>query len=135
MVRPAVAIRRIHVTRQDHFGPECFDAFQRRLEIIHLKPQQQSVPWRQILRIADAPVMMFLLPPVQLQDEFAVQFEPLVIRSAMRAPHAKQPLIPAAAGLHIADADQRLRTHLACTLPKPTMTDKPQPAENTLKPP
>ena len=54
---------------------------------------------------------MLLLPAVQLHDQLAGMDEPFVVRPAVVALAAEQPLIPPAAGLDISDADQRLRSH------------------------
>ena len=54
---------------------------------------------------------MLLLPAVQLQDQPAAGDEAFVVRPAVVAPAAEQPLIPPAARLDVAHADQGLRTH------------------------
>src|SRR5262249_25271860 len=74
-------------------------------------------------RIADASVVMLLLPAVKLQHQLAGMNEPFVVRPAVGALATEQALIPLAAGLDISNADQRLWSHqLASPYRTPSQT-------------
>lgn len=110
MVRAAVMIGRIPVARQDNLKFQTGNPAHRGVEVIKLEPQQHAVAVRQI-RIADATVVMRVFPAVQLKHQPAVANEPLIVRTAVGALTPKEVLIPAAAGLNIADANKRLGAH------------------------
>ena len=80
------------------------------VEIIHFEPQQRPVSRRNI-GIANGAVMIVPVPAMQLKNEASLRNEPLIIRAAVRALTAQQMLIPAAAGLDVTDANERLGTH------------------------
>lgn len=110
MVRAAILIGRIPVARQDNLGFQIGNPAQRCVKFINLEPQQHAVAVRQV-RIADATVVMRLFPAVQLQHQAVVVNEPLIVRTAVGTLTPKEVLIPAAAGLDIAGANQRLGAH------------------------
>lgn len=105
VVGAAVAIGRIAVARQEGFRAERFGPRDGRVNVIEFESEEHAVPRRLVIRIADPPVVMLLLPAVQLQDELSRHHQPLIVRPVMRALAAQQPLIPQAARLNIADAD------------------------------
>ena len=80
------------------------------VEIVHFEPQERAVSGRNVW-IANGAVMIVPVPAVQLKNEAPLRNEPLIIRSTMGALAVEQMLIPAAAGLDIADANERLRAH------------------------
>src|SRR3954471_17699703 len=111
MVRASVSLGRIAVTRQDDFGAHCLDPADCAVDVIDLEPEQQAVTRRQAVRVANWSVMMFLFPAMKLQDQLPRKNEPLIVGPAVRTLTVEQSLIPPAAGLNIANAYQRLRSH------------------------
>src|SRR5262249_18465216 len=81
------------------------------VDVVYLEPEQQTVPRRHVVRIADASVMMLHFPAVQLHHQLAGMDETFVVRPAMCAFAIEQALIPPAARLDILHANQRLRSH------------------------
>ncbi len=110
MVRTAVVIGWIAMARQHNFRLQLRHARGGSGEIVNLKPEKDAIPMREF-GIADAAMMVLHLPAVQLKNEPAARNEPFILGSAMIASQAEQPLIPAAAGLYVAHANQRLWTH------------------------
>jgi hypothetical protein len=90
-----------------HFG----SALHYRVEVIHLEPEQHTIPVGSVSAIADGAVMMFDFKAVQLQDEAAILHQLLILRAAVSPPAAQQALIPPTAGFDIRDKDERLRAH------------------------
>jgi hypothetical protein len=100
--------------RHDNLGTQRIGPCDSGVDVIDLKPKEQAVSRRQVVRIADESVVMLLLPEMKLQDQLAGVNQTLVVRPAVGALAAEQPLIPPAACLDIPNADQRLRSyHLA----------------------
>ena len=83
MIGSAVAIGRIAMTRFESIGDPRFGASDRGIEIIYFKPKQQPIA-RRFGRIADRPVMVILLPMMQLQDQLFAGHEAFIVRPAMR---------------------------------------------------
>jgi hypothetical protein len=81
------------------------------IDIIDLEPEKDTVAIWSGLRITNPPVVVLDVPPVQLEDQCTVGNEPLVFAAAVVAPAAQEALVPSAARLDIAHADQRLGTH------------------------
>jgi hypothetical protein len=71
VVRASVSLGRIPVTWHEDLGAQLLGPCDGGVNVIYLEPQEQAVPRRQVVRIADASVVMLLLPPVQLQHELA----------------------------------------------------------------
>ena len=90
-----------------HFG----SALHYRVEIIHLEPEQHTIPVGFAGAIADGAVMMFDVKAVQLQDEPAILHQLLIVAAAVSPPATQQALIPPATGFDIRDTDERLRAH------------------------
>jgi hypothetical protein len=107
VIGPAIALGRIAVARQNNFRLERLRTRRCRIEVRHLEPEQHAVAVRKRW-IADLSVMMCHVPAMQLEDEPITVNEAFVVRTAVIAPYAEEPLIPAAAGLDIAYADQWL---------------------------
>lgn len=111
MVWAAIAGWRITVARLDDFGSQFFSAGDGGVKIVDLKPKQDAVAvWLQV-GIGDRAVMMVDAPVMQLEYQLAVHDEPLIFRAAVSAFAPEQSLIPAARGLNIVYADERLRVH------------------------
>jgi hypothetical protein len=81
------------------------------VEVVGLEPQQDAVSERSALRVADRAVVVLDPPVVELEDQLIASDEALVIRTAVGAPAAQEPLVPPAAGLDVGHGDQRLGTH------------------------
>ena len=90
-----------------HFGSALHD----RVEVIHLEPEQHTIPVGFAGAIADKAVMMFDVKAVQLQDELAILHQLLIVAAAVRAAAVEQALIPPAAGCSIRYTDERLGAH------------------------
>jgi hypothetical protein len=84
MIRTAIVFRRIAVPRQNDFRAHFLSARNRRIKILHLKPQQDAVAMRQF-RISNRPMMMLDFPAVQLQQQLAVRNQLLVMTPAVTA--------------------------------------------------
>src|SRR6185437_16428141 len=110
MVRAAIFIRRVAVTRQDHFRAQFPGASNRAIKVLNFKPQQDAVAMGQC-RISYWPMMMPVFPEVQLQEQLAVRNQLLVMTSPVPALAAQQMLVPAAARRNILHTNQRLWTH------------------------
>ena len=82
-----------------------------RVKVVHLEPQQDAVSVWLVGAIADRTVVVVHLEAVQLENNLAVPDQLLIFAAAMVASAAQQSLIPAAACFHIANSDERLRTH------------------------
>jgi hypothetical protein len=105
MIRAAVALRRIPVTRQDNIDTHVSGALHDTIEVVNLEPEQYSVAIRLVIPIPDPTVMVLHLEAVQLKNKLALYDQLLVGRAPMIAPAAEQALIPAAARFHIGDGD------------------------------
>lgn len=82
-----------------------------RVEVVEFKPQEHAISvWGEVW-ISDATMMMVHVPSVQLKNQPAVPFEPLIIRAAMRTLTAKETLIPATTRFNITHANEGLWIH------------------------
>ena len=90
-----------------HFGGAPHDL----VEVVYLEPQQNAVPIRHVITVADQPMMVFHLKAVQLKHKAAIRNQALIFPASMVAPAAQQTLIPPAAGFDIRYGNQGLRTH------------------------
>src|SRR4051812_20312308 len=111
MIWPAVAVRRVPVPRQEDFGSQHLGPCDRRIDVLDLEPQQYAVARRPVIGVADPPVMVLHLPPVQLQHKLPRGDQALVVRPAVVAPAVEQPLIPPAACFDVIYANQWLWAH------------------------
>jgi hypothetical protein len=84
---------------------------QRPHRIVKLEPQKHAVSVRPDIRIPDRTVMMFHIPPVQLQDQSPIRNKPLVLGTAVCTSTAQQTLIPTTACFDIPHANQWLWAH------------------------
>lgn len=111
MVRPAFAVGRVAVARENDLGREFVGADVRGIEILDLEPQQDAVAIGAIVGITDRPMVMRDIEPVQLEDEGVAGNQPFVLGSSVRAQAAEKMLIPATARFHICDRYEGLGTH------------------------
>jgi hypothetical protein len=81
------------------------------VEVVDFEPEQDAVAVGFVIAVGDGAVVVRCLETVELQDELIVEAEPFVVRAAVVAAQAEEPLVPAAAGLDVSDGDERLRTH------------------------
>jgi hypothetical protein len=99
------------VPSQHNLRPEFLGADHGRIKVLHLKPQQHSIPTSQF-RIPDGAVMMSNMPAVQLQEQLAIRHQLLVLASPVAALASKKTLVPTTARFDISDTNQGLGTHL-----------------------
>src|SRR5690242_18272372 len=62
IVWATISFGRVSVAWQDDFSAHCFGPCNRRVDVVNLEPEKQSIPRRHVLRIADGSVMMFHFP-------------------------------------------------------------------------
>lgn len=105
MIRATVSIGRVAMTGHDDLSAEKLDPSDCGVEVVYLEPEKQAVARRQVVGIANASVVMFLLPAVKLQDQLAAVDEPFVVWSAVVALAVEQLLVPAAACFDISNAN------------------------------
>jgi hypothetical protein len=110
MVRPAVAGWRIAMPGKNHLGLHFLGASHCCIEVVNLKPKEDTIAMRQIL-VTDGTVMVSHIPAVQLKEQPIVQSKTLILGAAMRTLATKQTLIPATARFDIVHANQRLWAH------------------------
>ncbi len=110
MIGPAVALRRIPMSRQDDVRPEFPSPHHGGIKIVQFKPQQYAVSVSEF-RIADGAVMMIHTPVVQLHQQLAIRNQLLVLASAVPALAAQKTLVPATACFDISYTNEGLGTH------------------------
>jgi len=110
MVRAAVPVGWIAMAREDDLRLQLGGAASRCLKIDDLKPQEHTVSRREV-RVADPAVMMLNIPAMQLKNQAAGRNQSLILRTAVIAPTAEQPLIPATTRLNVTHTDKGLRAH------------------------
>src|SRR5262249_839584 len=93
MVRPTAAIGRIPMARHDDFGLQFLCAGARGVDVVDLEPQQDAVAMTLDVGITDRTVVVFNVPPVQLEDQSPVPDQAFVLRATMIAPAAQQSLV------------------------------------------
>ena len=108
---PAGAVRRVAMRRPHHLGAERGGSPDCVVEVVELEPQREAVAVWARRRIADPPVVVLDVEPVQLHHKLAVVNEAFVLVPPVPALAAEQRLIPAAAAFDVADADEWLWTH------------------------
>ena len=99
------------MARQDELRLQFRGAGDGRVDVVDLKPQEHAVAVGLRIGIADRTVMVFDVPPVQLQDQHSARHQALVFRAAVIALATEQALVPTATRLDVAHADEGLRTH------------------------
>jgi hypothetical protein len=104
VVWSAIALGRIAVARKDNFRAEFLHPGRGGIEVFDFEPQQHPIAMSQV-RIPNRPVMMFNVPLVQLHEQLPVGNQLFVLGSAVAALAPEQPLVPAAAGFNIANAN------------------------------
>lgn len=111
MIRAAVAIRGVTMARHHNLNFHLSSALHDRVEVIHFKPKEHSVPIRLVGRIGNRPMMMLDFKAVQLQDKRSIFHELLILLAAVSTAATEQALVPAAAGFDIGNANKGLRAH------------------------
>src|SRR6185312_135996 len=111
MIRAAVALGRIAMARHDDFSLQIPCARHCRVKVVQFKPEKHAISIRRDVRISDAPMVVFHIPVVQLENQPVTDNKPLVLLPAMRTLTAKQALIPATARLDVMHTNKRLWTH------------------------
>ena len=96
---------------EDNLRLEGLGSANRVIEVVDLEPQQDTVAVRPIIGIADWSVVVCDLEAVQLEYQYTVRDQPLVVRPAVRTVTAEEVLIPTTARFHIGGGYQRLGTH------------------------
>src|SRR5437879_5480209 len=92
------------MARQNNLDFHFLGAGHGGVEVAGLKPEQHPISvWLEI-GVSDGAVMVLDLPAVQLQDQPAIRYQPLILGAAVRALTTQETLIPAAAGLDVAHA-------------------------------
>ena len=97
------------MARQNNLGFKFGDTDERGIEVVDFKPQKYAIAIRLVLGIADRPVVMLDLKPVQLQNQDSLKNQPFIFLPAVVALTAKKSLIPPAAGFDISYGNQGLR--------------------------
>ena len=97
--------------RQKNLDSHGFGPCSRLLNVIDLEPKKQTITLRFGFGIANESVMIFDIPPMQLQHQFTRDDDSLVVWSAMSALAIEQATLPEAARDDVGHANQRLRSH------------------------
>src|ERR1700722_4848008 len=95
----------------DYLGTQCTSPPDGGIEVVHLEPQQDSMPTWCGVRIDKIRVMLFV-PRMELKDQVTVTEHPIVgipMLMLRECAGPQQMLVPAAAGPHITHGNQRLR--------------------------
>ena len=58
------------MTRHDDLRAQRLGAGDGSVEVVDLEPEQDLVSWGQVVGIADAPVMVFFFPVMELQNRW-----------------------------------------------------------------
>ena len=117
MVWAAVAVGRVAVAGHHDRNVHRLGAGHRAVEIVNLKPEQDSVSVRLGIRIADGAMMVPDIPSVELEDQLTTDNEALILPPTVRTLTAEQSLIPAADGLNVLHANERLWIHKPAACP------------------
>ena len=80
----------------------------RGVEIVQFKPKENTISIRPKFGIPEWTMMVLDVPIVQLEDQLSVPDQSLIIRPAVGALTAKEPLIPTTAGLDVMHANEGL---------------------------
>ena len=91
--------------RQDNGDAHLSGTLRDSIEIINLKPQQNTIPVWSVVLIGNRPVMMLSVETVQLQHKLAMRDQLFISAATMVALTAEQTLIPSAACFHIGDGN------------------------------
>jgi hypothetical protein len=101
---------RVEMYVGDDLGGNVADPADRGVEVVGLEPDRDAVAER-LLRVSDRAVVMADLEPVQLQDQYPVDEQLLVLSTAVTASSVQHLLIPPAALPYVGDGNHRLRPH------------------------
>ena len=99
------------MARQHDLDAHFSGALHYRIEVFHLEPKQHTIAVGSVGGIADRAVMMFDFETMQLQDEFSILDQLLILPTPVSPAAAQQTLIPLTAGFNIGDTDERLGAH------------------------
>lgn len=86
-------------------------AFEDVVEVVDLKPEQQTVTIGPVVRIGDGAVMVFDGKAVQLKNNLTVMNQLFVDGAAVIAADTEKTLVPETAGFNVSDCDEGLGTH------------------------
>jgi hypothetical protein len=97
----------------DNLRPERASAFDRRVEVVHLEPEQNAVPVRGRIGF-DQIVVLLLVPGVELKDQPSLAEQAIIdlgVLVAAETVDVEELAVPATAGPDVSYGDQRLRAH------------------------
>jgi hypothetical protein len=72
MIRAAIPIRRVPMSRNHDLHAQFHRPLKRRVEILHFEPKQHTIPVRPVRWITNGSVMMFYSKPMQLQHKLSI---------------------------------------------------------------
>jgi hypothetical protein len=110
MIRAAVTIRRIPMTGVNNQGLQLLRPDRGRVKVGEFEPEQHPIARRKG-GVPNGAMMVRDVPVMELEEELPARDEALVVRATVPALAAQELLIPAAAGLDIANADEWLWLH------------------------
>jgi hypothetical protein len=109
---------RVEVWLLDHIGMQRTSSLDRRIEIVHLEPQQDSMSrWRQVR--VDKIRVILLVPGMDLEDQLTVTKYPIINIAMLvfrECADSQQLLIPAAACAYVSHGNQRLSLNMCSSL-------------------
>lgn len=111
MVRATITGWWVAMTGQGDLGIHLRRAGNGFIKVVDLKPQQNTIALRLVVRIADRSVVVIDLDAVQPQDQPVIRDQSLIFRAAVRALAPEQTLVPAATRFDIRHCDEGLGTH------------------------
>ena len=100
------------MARFDDLSFHLFGTRNRGVEIVQFEPKENSISIRPKFGIPEWTVMVLDVPIVQLEDQLSLPNQSLIIRPAVAALTAEEPLIPTTARLDVMHANEGLKTHL-----------------------
>ena len=109
---PALAMLGVRVDMRlfEDLGVKSTRALDRRVEVIDLEPQKDTVAIRRVLGIAHVWILVSV-PVMQLKDQLTAAEQSLVFAPTVSALAIQQPPIPPAARFDVGDRNERLRAH------------------------
>jgi hypothetical protein len=102
--------RRVDVRFLDHLRMQRTRSRDRRIEIVHFKPEQDAMTGRRRVGVDEIRVIL-LVPSMKLEDHSTVTKQPFIGIAMLvlwKRVSSEQALIPAAAGPYVAHGNQRL---------------------------
>ncbi len=89
MIRTTLTIEWIAVFGFANLGVQFGHALQCSIEVLHFKPEQDSIAIRLFRRIANRTVIMLDVPVMQLHHQLPVMREPFILFAAVVALHTQ----------------------------------------------